>query len=54
MSLNGWQIGLICYFALNALTAIALIGKTRKPMTPAGAVACMLIYGVLVWVAVKS
>lgn len=54
MSLNGWQIGLICYFAANALLAVGLIGKARKPITPGSAVIMALIYGVLVWVAIKS
>lgn len=54
MSLNGWQIGLVCYFALNALVTVGYIGRTRKPTTPGVAIISAVIYGVLVWVAIKS
>lgn len=54
MNLNGWQIGLVCYFALEALVAIGYIGRERKPVTPGVAVVMVIINAVLIWVAIKS
>ena len=54
MSLNGWQIGLICYFALNVLLTIGYIGKERKPVTPTTAVVQLIVSAVLAWVAIRS
>lgn len=54
MSLNGWQIGLICYFACNALLTIGYIGRERKPITPGAAVIVVILSAAMVWVAIKS
>jgi hypothetical protein len=51
---NGWQIGLIAYFALSALLNVALIGKERKQTTPFGAVVAILILAGMVYVAVRA
>ena len=52
--MNFWQIGLIAWFALNAVLTVAMIGKERKPSTPGAAVVSLFIFAALVYVAVRA
>lgn len=46
--MNWFDWTLIAWLALGVLSAIALIGKPRKPVTPGVAVTTLLINGALV------
>lgn len=52
--MNAWTIGLLAWYGLGALLVVAMIGKQRKPITPAQAVVFLLIYAVLAFCVVQS
>ena len=52
--LNNWQIALIALQVFGALAYIAMIGKERKPTTPADAVGVLLLSGLVVYMVVRA
>lgn len=44
---------LVGTIALSSLMVIASIGKPRKPQTPGGAVAVLIVNGLIVWAVVS-
>ena len=43
-----WAIILILYFAANAISGVAMVGKTQR-ITPASAAFMLVVYAGLIW-----
>ncbi len=52
--LNAWQWGLLAWLALSVVVSISMIGKERKPTTPAVAVIVLLIDALLAFAVVMA
>lgn len=52
--MNGWQIGLIAWFACSALLTVAMVGKPRKTTTPGVAVIVLILIAVEIYAVVKA
>ncbi len=53
-TLNAWQWGLLGWLALSVVVSISMIGKERKPITPAVAVTVLLIDALLAFAVVMA
>lgn len=42
----------VCWFALNALIKVGIVGKRRPPITPGIAVWELVVYALLTWLVV--